>query len=204
MRVGSARRGDGGMTSIELVVTVAILGVVTVPLLMSLNGAIRIAPEAGARAARAADRGFLANSFAEDTTNGKSVTTPTPDGPATTKPCTETTDEVLNITTNRLNGATLADSQVTYTLTISAPVGTTSAVTITRTEGGVAREVTVGSCQSDDTNVVVVSAATTAGASDLIHTTVDLQLRIRPRANDPIEVVDFKGAFGKTKEPPPA
>jgi prepilin-type N-terminal cleavage/methylation domain-containing protein len=220
--LATARRGraaDSGMTMIEMVVTITILGIIAVPLFMSVSGALRFAPEASARSARASDRYFLADSFERDTTNASSVTLTKTDGSGDVDladgtgkveigcgTVSDATVLTLNVVEATLNSASVADDYttsahaVTYKITISqlATAPALGTVKFQRTSNGATKDVTVGYCTWGDAKVVVLSSATKSGTQGLQHQSVDLSMKIAPQPSDSIEQVEYKGAFGKT------
>ena len=210
MRYGGGGR-ERGFTAVELVVTVTVLGLIAVPLLMSLSGAIRIAPESSARASQAADRFFLSDTFTKDITNATGTATDTMTTTNVTACSDVASTEILKMQTFTAPPATAFATPdttpgklgtVTYTATI-----TDGALEITRKSGAGgadSRVVTVGWCRPGDTDVITVETCdgtgtgTCTGNGSVTHESVAVVLKIRPRPADPIEEVRFATALGRT------
>jgi prepilin-type N-terminal cleavage/methylation domain-containing protein len=222
-----AHTDERGFTLTEVVVTVTILGLIAVPLCASLLQAVKIAPETSARATRAQDRQFLADSFATDTGRAVSVTMFHPSsqtaidisstGSATrTLPCTAFAGAkklfTLSVASLKFpDEASAPGNDYLYDqhdVTYSAEITTTGEITsvkITRTDS-IPDTVTVGYCTANAPNVITYATATKscALACTLQHQSIDMNLKIQPQAQDPVEQVEFEGAIAKSTGTAPA
>ena len=197
-------RSERGFTAVELIIVVVILGLIAVPLSMSVTQALKLMPEANARSTSASTRFFLTDTWARDTLNTTTITTPATDGTSFGWcPLFQTSGTQPFFETNWKDGATTIS--VKYEAVYATPPGGGSIrrVDVRRTENGSPDIVATGYCDA----YAFATSNPQVHAWDLtnqlvngdLHRRVRLTLHLSPRPGDPIESVDFEGALGKTK-----
>jgi type II secretory pathway pseudopilin PulG len=202
-------KSERGMTAVELVIVVVILGLIGVPLAMSLTSALRTVPEANKRSASAANRFFLSDTWARDSLNASTMTTPDASKknvwqagscPSDKTNLAAETQTILDVGWNDGGTATRVTYKAYYTLVAGTAGASTSILRVDiKRNDGADRIVATGYCDKSGFGTTPVWKVIREDIKDDLHIKFRLQLNLRASPSDVVDSVDFEGATGTTR-----